>query len=238
MGYFEQIALADRFVFLDDVQYTRRDWRNRNRIRTGHGTIWLTVPVLARGLDLTINEVNIDYRRDWRSKHLKSIEQSYRKAPFFEEYFVEIRRVLEQHWEKISDLDMALIRLFAHKLGIETDFALASDVVPDPSRDLTDADTDEARRIRNRNLRILEICQHHRATTFYEGARGADFLDVELFNAHGIAVVFQNYQHPVYSQIHDGFESHISVIDLLMNTGPEARKIVLSSPVPEGLMTA
>lgn len=232
LGYFEQIAYADHFVFYDDVQYTRQDWRNRNRILGPSGPIWLTVPVKKATLNVAINKIEIDNTHYWVSKHLKSITFNYRRADYFDHCFEILRAILQQEWTLLADLDVALIRAICADLGIAPTMSLSSALPSDPEfvgqLDTIAADPVVARR----NMRIIELCRHHRAEVFYVGARASDYIDTDLFERFGIRVVFQRYVHPVYPQQHAVAQSHMSVVDLLANVGPAARSVLLSSPPP------
>jgi len=219
LGYFEQIAATDTFMFLDDVQYTKQDWRNRNRIRTKTGWMWLTVPVRKVGHDQRLSETLIDDEH-WKRKHLKSLQQNYAKAP----YYTEIMALIEPHIRapqlNLITLTEGMIESIASYLSVGRDFLRAS-AVPKNTND--------------RNERLIELCQHVGADCFFTGPSANEYLDLALFARHGITVVFQDYKHPLYQQVFDGFESHMSVLDLLMNHGPRSANILLSSPRPAGL---
>lgn len=225
LGYFEQMAYADEFVFLDDVQYTKNDWRNRNRVKTATGPVWLTVPVRRAPLSSALNAIEINYRADWRRKHLQTIRQNYQACEFFEPLFSQIDEVLHRSHRLLVELDCDLTHLLCRHLDIHTNTSFSS-AVPGAR-----ASGEAGSKLQRRNRRILEICKFHGAEHFYEGASGASFLDVEQFAGERIEVTFQDYQHPVYSQRFGEFESHQSAIDLIMNTGPEAPEILRSSPV-------
>ncbi len=219
-GYFEQIASVDHFVLLDDVQYTKQDWRNRNRIKTINGPRWLTVPIRRTRTATLINEIEIDYDRDWIGKHLRIIEANYRRSAFFEPLYGQLASVLSRRYTYLSDLNEMLIRVAMRHLGISTEISLASTVERDRAR--YGPGTDQ------RNERLLEICEHFGASVFYDGKSAASFIDSRKFKEIGVNVVFQDYTPAAYSQAFGGFLSHMSVIDLVMNTGPEARRILLA----------
>jgi hypothetical protein len=226
LGYFEQMAAVDLFVLLDDVQYTQRDWRNRNRIKTAAGSIWLTVPVQHQARAALIKDILIDYQRDWPRKHLRSIELGYSRCRYLQPLFSELQEVLQHRHTHLVELDCELIRLLCRYLAIDTPIAYASEAGWVDTADGTD------RRL-SKNDRLIGICRHFGITMLYEGARGAGFIDTAYFRRHGIEVVFQDYRHPTYRQAFGEFISHQSAIDLIMNTGPEAAAILLSSPLPE-----
>lgn len=232
LGYFEQMAYVDHFVCYDDVQYTKQDWRNRNLIQSANGPIWLTVPVRRTGHSTPINQIEINNVKPWASKHLKSIYFNYCKAPYFDPVFAILEEILKKDWRWLVELDLSLTEAIAGMLAIEPAVVLSSNLPQEPEfTDQSPADIAN-KTIARRNLRIIEICRHLQAEVFYVGARAADYIDIELFGRFGINVVFQDYTHPVYPQNGSLFASHMSVIDLMMNTGPAARDVLLSSPRP------
>lgn len=214
LGFFEQMLRDELFVLYDDVQYTKKDWRNRNRIKTPQGPLWLTVPVETSGRRFQlVHEVRIDDSKDWRRTHLRSLELNYRRAPWFEWAYEPLRAVVERPYEHLIDLDEALIvgicRLlgFARPIRRATEFSLA-----DPDQ----------------NGRVIECMQRAGGSVLYNGAASRDIIDLPRFRAEGLDVVFQDYKHPVYPQLWGAFVPYLSVIDLLMNCGPESLEILAS----------
>jgi hypothetical protein len=233
MGYFEQMAYVDQFVFMDDVQYTRHDWRNRNRIKTAMASIWITVPVANHPQTARIKDIRIDYSSNWVRKHLRSIEVNYRKCPYFQPVFDDLKNVLTSKPEMLIDLDVQLISQICRYLDINTPTAYSSEVPSRHSAARTGTVCQEPDKVRRRNHRIVDICHYFGADMLYDGKKAADFIDVDYFQAHRIKVLFQDYKHPVYRQRLGEFAPYQSIIDLIMNTGPDAAKILRSSPVPE-----
>lgn len=221
LGFFEQMLRSDIFVIYDDVQYDKHGWRNRNRIKGPQGPIWLTVPVRTKGLGKPkINEVIINPAQPrWAHKHCLTLQQLYGKAPHFSEYYPPLEQTLLTSWEKLLDLDLALIRLIADWLGLTTDLVLASSLgcqAEDPT------------------LRLVEICQAVGADIFYEGSSGKNYLDLPQFAVADIRVIFQEYQCQPYPQLFGEFMSHLSVVDLLFNCGPDSQAYVPGlGPPPE-----
>ena len=222
LGYFEQLSQCDIFVHLDDVQYTKNDWRNRNRIKTKAGVQWLTVPV-SYHFGQNITEVILNRSMVWSRKHIGTLRTWYGKSPFFNIYFQELEDILSKDWTYLVDLDLELIRWLMTKLGIcvktfrSSQLSLAS---------------------HDRQVRLIEICKILECDHFYEGESGRNYIDAGLFQAHGITVEFQEYKHPYYNQQwsnEQGFISHLSVIDLLFNHGTDSlailtRKMVTDPP--------
>jgi hypothetical protein len=211
LGFFDQLRRADVFVYYDDVQYDKHGWRNRNRIKTQTGPTWLTVPVRHSGLGTPrILEVEIDGRQPWARKHAASVRQAYAAAPFAARYLPELEEVLHRKWERLVDLDLACASLLAGWLGL-------------------------ARRVERssalgvcgeRSERLLRICQRFGATRYVSGDAARGYLDVALFERHGIAVEWQAFAHPVYPQLHGAFVPFLSALDLVLNCGDEAGAVL------------
>lgn len=214
LGFFELLAQSDIFVLYDNVQYDKNGWRNRNRIKTPNGPLYLTVPVtLPNGLATKINEAKIADNK-WQKKHLGSIEQFYRKAPFFEKYFPMIKEMINGPFDNLLSLDAALIVTISSFMGME------KEIIPASSLNINEPD---------RVKRLIEIVKALGGNRFYEAAGGKTYLgepEVRLFREHGIDLEFQNYQHPVYRQLHGEFIPCLSTLDLLFNEGPESGKIL------------
>ncbi len=207
-GYFDFIHEVDVFVFLDDVQYTRRDWRNRNRIKTPNGdTQWLSVPVLG-GRDQLIRDVVIDEGQAWARKHLEALRHSYGKTPHFDRYFEE----LQDHYEPgryrlLAELDVALVRLVASWLGIGTRFELAS------QHDAPGAKDDK----------LLALVRALDGGVYLSGPAARDYIRPQIWADANVELRYKDYAgYPDYAQISEPFEPAVSILDLLFMTGPEA----------------
>lgn len=227
LGFFELLWQSDIFVIYDEVQYDKNGWRNRNRIKTANGPIWLTVPVtLPNGLETKIKEARIVNDQPWQKKHASAIEQNYRKAPcfrYFGTYLPEILKIYEQKWEKLLDLDLALIKIQMEMLGLKREMILSSELsIPKEEEKVG---------------RLIKIVKELGGDRFYEPAGGKNYLDepeIARFRDAGIEFEFQNYQHPVYRQLYGEFVPCLSAIDLLLNEGPESLKILTSTSTKGG----
>jgi hypothetical protein len=211
LGFFDQMRRADTFVYYDDVQYDKHGWRNRNRVKSPAGPHWLTVPVRHHGLGQPrIMDVEIDSRAPWARKHVGTLRQFYARAPFLHAYLPELEELLERSWARIIDLDVAVVALMARwlKLSPEIHFASALGVAGEQSG------------------RLLALCQHLGATRYLSGSAARDYLDLPLFERHGIEVEWQDYRHPTYPQQHGEFVPYLSAIDLLLNCGEESQAIL------------
>ena len=213
-GYFHQIQKADVFVFYDCVQYDKHGWRNRNKIKTTNGEQWLTVPVNAKGCvsgGREIASVPIVWATDWADKHMKSIMQSYSKAPFFGPYRPLLDMIYGRRDDKLADFTCATTELIARELGINHTKFMRSSQLPAEG-----VKTD----------RLISILVHLGATHYISGPSARDYIERDKFDAAGISLEFMTYDYPDYPQINGAFVPQVSVLDLLFNTGPEAHNFI------------
>ena len=205
-GYFDLIHDADVFVFYDDVQYTVNDWRNRNRVKTANGVVWLTIPVGNQN-DRRICDVEIKDQA-WPRKHWMTIEQSYHKAPHFARYEPFFRGMYEQEWTSLSELNQTVIKSIAGDLlGITTVFRDSREFA------LQHAKSD----------RLLSLLQQLGAGRYISGPAARTYLDVEAYAKAGITVEWKDYStYPSYPQLHGAFASDVSIVDTLMCCGERA----------------
>jgi len=212
IGFFKKIQSCNVFVYLDDVQYERGDWDNRNKIKTSDGPIWLTVPVYNKS-GQKLNEVQISYDTHWNIKHIKAIELNYQKTPYFSDYWDSLKNILEKKWSKLIELNLALIEYVNEKLEITTKTIRASDLKINSVG----------------SQRLVDICKKLKGSTYLSGEMGKDYLDEKLFHKENIQVIYEKFQHPTYSQIHGTFMPNLSIIDLLFNEGEKSKDILLKS---------
>ncbi len=211
LGYFHKMYHSDAFVFLDNVQYKKREYQNRNLIRTKNNGIWLTVPVLkSREPYPKISEVRIDNFQDWPQRHWKAISLNYARAPFFKKYSAWFEDAYKMEWEMLADLNMQIIKYIAQSLRIDRPLYLESQF------NITSKNT----------LRIIDICKALKADTYLSGAGGRDYLDEKQLDLNGIKLVYQDFIHPEYKQRYEPFEPFMSAVDLLFNHGDDSLKIL------------
>lgn len=209
LGFFEQMAQSDVFVLYDDVQYDKHGWRNRNRIKSHNGPQWLSVPVHV-SLGQSILDVSVDNKTNWARKHISSISQLYKQAAYVKEYLPVLEDLLKKPWERIVDLDIAIILQMMKWLGIETQIFRSSELNVGGDR----------------NERLINLCLHFQANRYYSGNAARVYLDEPLFQRHGIDAAFQEYSHPTYPQLHGDFVPYLSALDLLLNCGPDSLDIL------------
>lgn len=220
LGYFDQIHHCDLFIVYDDLQYTHKDWRNRNRIKTPAGTAWLTVPIHhSGGRPLPLNEAQIA-DQTWRHQHWDSIAHNYRKAPFFGVYSPELRAPYRHPWHLLGDLNRTLLDRIIELLGISTPVLYSSD--HNLEREFRAAYGRDA----DATDRIVFLCRHFSADRFLQGSAGRGYVQMDKILEAQIDLIFQDYVHPVYRQRFEGFVPYLSIIDLLFNAGPDSLHIL------------
>ena len=211
LGFFDQMIRSDVFVLYDDVQFDKHGWRNRNRIKTANGVAWLTVPVRHAGLyGQSIRDVRIDNSKPWARKLIATIRLAYARAPHCEPYVEQLAIVLAEPWESLLDLDLKLIDLMGRWLDVGTRVVKASDLAIQGTQ----------------SGRLVEICRHFAADRYLSGNAAQSYLDDQLFDKAGIEVVWQDYVHPSYPQLHGEFVPYLSALDLVLNMGPESPQVV------------
>ncbi len=212
LGFFKKIESSDLFVFLDDAQFEKNDWDNRNKIKTIDSSAWLTIPVF-RKFGTKLNEVKIDNSQDWHKKHKKTIEMNYQKSEYFSKYWNDIELILSKKWEKLIDLNFEFITYFMRKLEITTPTIKSSELK------IKKVGSD----------RLLEICKKLDVDTYLSGELGINYLDENIFSKNNIDIIYEKFIHPTYKQIHGEFLPNMAIIDILFNEGENAVKILKES---------
>jgi len=211
-GYFDLINMVDEFILFDTVQYTKSDWRNRNKIKTSQGLNWITIPVF-HSISQTIKDIKTT-NNQWRKKHWKTITQSYSKSEYFKEYkdiFEDL--YLNNNDEYLSQINYKFILTICKILGITTSIRWSN----------------EFKLINGQSEQLLNICKDCNANTYISGPAASIYLDVELFKKKRIDVKWIDYlDYPQYSQQHPPFEHGVSVLDLIFNEGKNAFKFMNS----------
>ena len=215
LGLFHKIYLSDMFCVFDIAQYQTKDYNNRNKIKTNAGEIWLTVPVESKNhFSKKICDIKI-IQNGWHAKHIKSITFAYKKAPFFEKYIDNLVSIISNQYVFLTDLNTDILRFMLECLDITVPIVKASDY----------------NFVGNKSELVLDMCVKLGATRYIFGAQGSNYADVQAFRDQGIEVYFQNYQHPVYNQLHGAYIPFMSTLDLLFNAGPAARSILFSNNI-------
>ena len=210
LGFFDKIDRADVFVLLDNVQFKKNEWQNRNKIKTAQGWQWLTVPVMHKYPQL-INEVIINSGVNWKHKQRQAILSNYKKAKYYDLLEGFFEDIFHSPWELISELNIAVVKKLVEILGIKTPVYVASDLEEFPK------DPDE---------RLIAITKHFGTDKYLAGAGGRGYMDLDKYEKNGVEVIFQDFVHPVYNQLFGEFEPFMSVVDLIFNHGGRSLEII------------
>jgi len=213
LGYFYKLAKCDTFVLLDNVQYTKNSFINRNRIKTPQGVKWLTVPVKIKGrFGQLIKDVEINSTIDWRKKHLGTLEANYKKARFFEPVFQGLKAVYcANDWDALCEVNIQLLKWSLSVLKLDRELVRASEL-----------------NVWGESTRLLiDIVKEIGGDVYLSGFGGAKYQEEELFKKAGITLAYYEFKHPVYPQLWSDFVPNLSIIDLLFNCGPESLDIIL-----------
>lgn len=216
LGYFYKINSSDVFVILDNVEYqsgNASSITNRTKIKTANGELMIAVPVKKNSPSNLIKDIELDNRQPWKTKMLKTIQFAYTKAPFFKTCFSEFEDLLNQNWEKLSELNTALIIFISEKLQIKTQIEKASEM------NLTEED---------RNGRLIEICKKHNGTIYLSGNGARKYNDANLFQSNNIELRYTGFTPVAYPQLHGDFTGGLSIIDVVLNCGWEKTKDIIS----------
>ncbi len=210
LGFFQRMDMVDKFIILDNIQFTKKAFIHRNKIKTANGELLLTVPVKVK-LDTLIKDVVIDNTEDWQRRHWLSIKQNYKKAPYWDYLAEELEIIYSKEWIKLYDLNLEIIELIRNKLGIHTELIILSELNHDFGKK-TDL--------------LVNLSKHLNANTFLPGTGSKSYIIQEKFEKNKINLVFHNFNHPTYSQIYGPFIPNLSILDLLFNCGPDSLKIL------------
>jgi len=213
-GFFLKAHLSDIFVILDSVQFPRgTTWITRNRFKNDQGTLWLTIPVCKKGLGLQpINRVRIYPGGRWAAKHLASFKHAYGHAPYFADHLKFIEEIFSAGFQRLIDMNMAIIRHLLQSLKIKSQIRLLSQTG-----------------IQKRGTALLiDICRRMGADTFLTQKSAVNHLDEILFRKEGIQLRYFNAPTPVYPQLWGDFIANLSMFDMVFNCGPKARDILLA----------
>ncbi|MFA5524726.1 MAG: WbqC family protein [Tissierellales bacterium] len=207
-GVFDIIHQVDTFVFLEDVQYTEQDWRNRNIIKTKEGDKWIVVPIKNSNRNgQLICEAEIDNRSNWQRKHFNSFQMNYGRAPFFKEYkWILEALYLNNQWTKISDFNIYATKLIAKELGINTEFIISTSLNV----------------IGQKDDRLVDICEKLNANYYLSGPAAKAYIYCSKFQQKNIVLDYIEYKYPRYRQLHEPFNHYVTVLDLIFNYGLDA----------------
>ena len=210
IGFFKKIEYSDIFVFLDDTQFSKDSFDNRNKIKTKSTSKWISVPLKRPVFKKKLNQVIISYDTDWIKSHTDLIYQNYKDAPYFSSYWNEIKKILEQKSNLLIDLNLNLISYFLKILQINT----------------TTIKSSELKITKTKTQRLIDICAQLNASCYISGIGGKNYVDESLFKNSDIKLTYENSIHPNYNQIHGNFMKNMSIIDLIFNEGEKSSEIL------------
>lgn len=213
-GYFDLINSVDEFILYDDMQYTKRNWRNRNLLKTADGLKWLTIPVKTKGKyyqkikDVEIND------NEWNIKHWNTLKLYYSKARHFKEYSGFVKELYLSITDiYLSRINYAFIKAICRHLGVKTKISWSMDYTFSGSK----------------TTRLVDLCLHTNASHYLSGPSAKNYIEEQEFHKHGIQLEYMDYSnYPEYNQLYSGFEHGVSILDLIFNEGDQAPKYMLS----------
>lgn len=214
-GFFAKIASVDKFVIVDNTQYVKKQYQNRNRIQLHNGRVqWLSLPVKNAGhYKQKINEVEIDGSSGWQKKHAKTLLVNYKKSVFFQEFFPQLEELYNTEWQMLAGFNIAFIKLCLSYLNIKTPIYLASDLnISGMASSL-----------------ILDICRKTSSDTYLHGFHSRDYVDFEFLKSAGINNKIQDFHSMAYPQNGTVFEPNLSILDLIFHCGKKTKEILLQS---------
>lgn len=214
-GYFDLIAAVDEFIFYDDVQFTKNDWRNRNKIKTQNGLSWLSIPV-GQNINRLIKEVRLDDVR-WQQKHWSTLCQNYKRAACFESIAARLEPLyLRYRYQTLSELNRTMVEFACNELGITTRLSWSWDYTLDGGK----------------SERLAYLCEQAGASEYVSGPSAKSYLDETVFENRSIKVSYFDYDgYREYPQLWGGFEHGVSIIDLLFNCGSDAPLYLKFAPL-------
>ena len=215
LGYFNLIKKSDEFVFYTTTQLTKRSWQTRNKIKAQNGTLMLTIPVkkTTSRENLTIENSKVQKEFNWQENHLKSIRQSYSKAPFFDQVYPLLSTVLSKKSDFLIEYTIPIITALLEKLDINTEITFSKDITYTGKKD-------EA---------LISICKERNASNYLSVKGSMDYIltGENLFDKNSIQLLWNDYKHPEYEQFFGSYESHLSIIDALFMLGFEKVKTII-----------
>ena len=218
LRFFHKINMADMYVILDNVQFRKDYFQNRNQIRTAYGKTWITVPLKRRNKIQLIKDVEIAYDHKWIKRYLNLINQNYAKSPLYAKYIHELASIIKNEYSRLCELNISLIMFLFKCLGIDKKVIRASELQLPYSKGGTEVN--------------LNICKALSANVYISGILGKNYLDENIFRDNNIKLVYQQFQHPAYKQLYEPFIPCMSAIDLLFNHGDKSIDIINGIGVP------
>ncbi len=212
LGFFHRLLMADHFIILDDAQFIKGGWQNRDRIKGKQGPAWLTLSIVKK-FPQQINEVMLDSKGQWIDDNLNLLHDSYVHSTCFDEVFTRVEAIYRSGHQKMIELNVAMLQLAFEYFGIAIPLSYASQY----------AVTGKS------SARLVGLVKATGGDNYLTGTGSRDYLDEALFNEAGIKVEWQQFKHPVYPQLHGGFEPMLSCLDIMFNCGKGAADVLRST---------
>lgn len=218
-GYFDLINSVDEFIIFDDMQFTRRDWRNRNKIKTPQGIRWLTIPVQVKGKYFQKIKDTVTVNAQWRHEHWQTIRQNYSRAKYFKVYAQRFEELyLSCNEAHLSRINFLFLTAICQILGIKTRISWSMDY----------------HIVEGKTERLVDLCCQAGTSEYLSGPSAKDYVQEELFHNAGIKLAWMDYSgYPEYEQLYPPFDHYVSILDLLFNQGEHARKFMKSFSIPQ-----
>ena len=217
LGFFHRLLYTDTFIYLDDVQFLRRGWHHRDKIKSRHGVdAWLSLSVSKGDFNQTIRDVRLQPGMEWRQKNLNLLKDSYSKAPYFDNFFPKIIKINEKQHKYMIDMNLEIIDflLSAFGMSVKSVFSSQLSIGSESSQ------------------RLLDLVLANSGDVYISGVGARDYLDTSIFRDRGVSVVWQDFHHPVYKQVSEPFLPYMSSLDALFCVGPEVNDLLRSiSPI-------
>ncbi len=213
-GYFDLLYNCDEFIFLDNVQYTKNDWRNRNQLKTKDGLQWLTIPVNYKFSDRPrISDIKVS-DKNWGQQHLAKLQECYQEAPHFDSHWLSLMYAEAAGLVSLSEINQFLLQQMLFRLGIHKKLSRSVDYMKLSELDSLDS-----------NERLIRLCELAEAQIYLSGPSAKEYLNESMFKENNIAVAYANYEnYPEYRQLHPPFAHQVTMLDLIFNTGADTLK--------------
>lgn len=213
LGFFHRLLFTDIFIILDDVQFLRRGWHHRDKIKTSHGEKWLTLSIKKGDYYQKINQVILSEDRDmWIANHLNLLKVNYKKATYFDDYFPQIRDIYLSDFNRLIDINMTFLYFFFKLFDLKGNIIFSSELNVEG----------------HNNLKLINLVKAAGSRHYLSGIGAKYYMDEEMFANEGITIEWQKFYHPVYPQLHGEFIPNLSCIDLLFNCGPNSKDVLWS----------
>lgn len=210
LGFFHRLLSTDHFIVLDDVQFIRRGWQHRDRIKTRMGTTWLTLSLQKGDYHQQLKDVLLSADGKWIDENLNLIRESYSKAPYFDLIFPRVENIYHSGHVRMIDFNLAFLQMAMELLEIEPPISLASSYGVKSTS----------------SQRLLDLVQAVGGDNYLTGTGSRDYLDEALFANSGVSITWQDFSHPLYPQLHGGFEPMLSCLDLFFNCGNRSARVL------------